>query len=60
MQNAKGEVLILANRNVDKVVNLSQKKNFVLLTIPTAYECDHKKVEKVLNKNHFVFYYFFL
>lgn len=50
VQNAKGEVLIIANRNVDKVINLSQKKNFVLLTIPTAYECDHKKVEKVLNK----------
>lgn len=50
IQNAKGEVLIIANRNVDKVVNLSQKKNVVLLTIPTAYECDHKKVEKVLKK----------
>ena len=50
IQNARGEVLIIANRNVDKVVNLSQKKNYILLTIPTAYECDHKKVEKVLNK----------
>ena len=50
IQNAKGEVLIIANRNVDSVVNLSQKKTVVLLTIPTAYECDHKKVEKVLNK----------
>ncbi len=50
IQNGKGEVLIIANRNVDKVINLSQKKTIVMLTIPTAYECDHKKVEKVLNK----------
>ena len=48
IQNAKGEVLILANRNIDKIINLSQKKCAILLTIPTAYECDHKKVEKVL------------
>ena len=50
IQNAKGEVLIIANRNVDKVINLSQKKTVIMLTIPTAYECDHKLVEKVLNK----------
>ncbi len=49
IQNAKGEVMILANRNIDKIINLSQKKSVLLLTIPTAYECDHKKVEKVLN-----------
>ena len=50
IQNGKGEVLIIANRNVDKVINLSQKKCVLLLTIPTAYEEDHNKVEKVLNK----------
>ncbi len=50
IQSAKGEVLIVANRNIDKVINLSQKRNSVLLTIPTAYEEDHKKVEKALNK----------
>ena len=48
IQNAKGEVMILANRNIDKIINLSQKKSVLLLTVPTAYECDHKKVERVL------------
>ncbi len=50
IQSAKGEVLVIANRNVDKIINLSQKKCSIMLTIPTAYECDHKKVEKILNK----------
>lgn len=45
----KGEVMIVANRNIDKIINLSQKKTSILLTIPTAYECDHKKVERILN-----------
>lgn len=48
IQNAKGEVMTIANRNIDKIINLSQKRSVILLTIPTAYECDHKKVEKVL------------
>jgi moderate conductance mechanosensitive channel len=48
IQNYNGEVLVVANRNIDKVINLSQKKSVIVLTIPTAYECDHKKVEKVL------------
>lgn len=50
IQNAKGEVMIIANRNIDKIINLSQKKTSILLTIPTAYECDHKKVERILNE----------
>lgn len=49
IQSAKGEMLILANRNIDRIINLSQKRCGILLTIPTAYEEDHKKVEKVLN-----------
>lgn len=44
-----GEVLVIANRNIDKVINLSQQNAELYLRIPTAYECDHKKVEKVLN-----------
>lgn len=43
-----GEVLIVANRNIDKVVNLSQEKGNVVLKIPTAYEEKYEKVEKVL------------
>ena len=50
IQNPKGEVLIISNRNMDKIINLSQKKSILLLTIPTAYECDHKKVERILKE----------
>jgi len=48
--NFNGEVLIIANRNIDKIINLSQKKKILMLDIPTAYEEDHVKVEKVLNE----------
>ena len=43
-----GEVLIIANRNIDRVINLSQEKGNVVLKIPTAYEEKIEKVEKVL------------
>lgn len=45
-----GEVLIIANRNIDRVVNLSQEKGNVVLKIPTAYEEKIEKVEKVLKE----------
>ena len=45
-----GEVLIVSNRNIDKIINLSQEKDTVILDIPTAYEEDFEKVEKVLTK----------
>lgn len=46
--SANGETLIIANRNIDRIVNLSQKKVTMYLQIPTAYECNEKDVEKVL------------
>ena len=49
IKGLKGDMLIIANRNIDKVINLSQKRTFIYLNIPTAYEEDHVKVEKVLN-----------
>ena len=45
-----GEVLIFSNRNVDSVINLSQAKAGVKVTVPTAYEEKTEKVEKVLNE----------
>lgn len=45
-----GEVLTISNRNIDKIINLSQEKDTVILDIPTAYEEDYKTVEKVLTK----------
>lgn len=45
-----GEVLIIANRNIDRVINISQEKATVILNIPTAYEEKYDKVEKVLKE----------
>ncbi len=45
-----GEVLIIANRNIDTIINASQKKANLLLNIPTAYEEKVSKVETVLKE----------
>ena len=45
-----GEVLSISNRNIDKIINLSQEKDTVTISIPTAYEEDYNKVAKVLTK----------
>lgn len=50
VQNHNGEVLVFANRSIDKVINISQKKANIIINIPTAYEEKTSKVEKVLNK----------
>lgn len=44
-----GETLCLANRNIDKINNLSQKSSNVFITVPTAYEVTEDKVKKALN-----------
>ncbi len=43
-----GQVLVVANRNIDTIINASQKKANLLLNIPTSYEEKVPKVEKVL------------
>lgn len=48
LKKASGEVMIIANRNIDTIINSSQKKANLLLEIDTAYEEECKKVEKVL------------
>ena len=45
-----GEVLIVANRKVDQIINLSQKKATVTVEVPTSHEASSKKVKKVLEK----------
>ena len=40
-----GEVKIVANKNIDEIINLSQKKASNILRIPTAYEMKKEKVE---------------
>lgn len=50
IKQVSGEVLVLANRNIDQVINISQKKANVVIDIPTAYEEKTEKVEKVIEK----------
>lgn len=45
-----GRVLSVANRNINSIINLSQKTASVMVTIPTAYEEKTDKVEKVLKE----------
>ena len=50
IKNLNGEVLVFANRNVEKVINVSQKRANLIIDIPTAYEEKAAKVEKVLKE----------
>ncbi len=50
IKKASGEVMIIANRNIDTIINSSQKKANLLLEIDTAYEVDSKLVKKVLEQ----------
>ncbi len=45
-----GEVLILANRNIDQIINISQKTANVIIDIPTSYEDKTARVEKAMDK----------
>lgn len=45
-----GEVLVIANRNIDQVVNISQEPANVVIDIPTAYEAKTEQVEKTIVK----------
>ncbi len=45
-----GEVLSISNRNIDKIINISQEKAIVQLDIPTAYEENFDKIESVLKE----------
>lgn len=44
-----GETLSIANRNIDRIKNLSQKSSNLFISIPTAYEVTEDKVKKALN-----------
>jgi len=50
IMNADGEVMVIANRNITEITNLSQKTASAILIAPTAYEEKIEKVEKVLNE----------
>ena len=50
IKNAKGEVKVIANRNISEVVNLSQQRAVLYIKIPSSYEVKRKNVEKVITK----------
>ena len=50
IKKVSGEVLVIANRNIDRVINISKERSTVILKVPTAYEEKYEKVEKVLKE----------
>ena len=50
IMNFNGEVLTIANRNINEITNLSQKQASVLIEVPTAYEEKCEKVDKVFKE----------
>ena len=45
-----GEVMVVANRNINTIINGSQKKADIFIEIDTAYEEKNEKVEKILKE----------
>ena len=50
IKSVNGEVLVVANREISCIKNLSMQSASIGVTIPTAYEEKPEKVEKVLGK----------
>lgn len=50
IKSISGEVLVIANRNIDSIINISQKPANIIIDIPTAYEAKIETVEKTINK----------
>ena len=50
IKNQNGEVMVIANRNILELVNLSQKEQVVSIDIAIANTIDSKEVEKVIEK----------
>lgn len=50
IKNADGSVLVVANREINQILNLSQKSSTVLLSVSVAYEEAEDNVKKVLDK----------
>lgn len=48
IKRANGEVFVIANRNIDEVINLSQERAGIQIKVSTAYEEKTEKVEKIL------------
>ena len=50
IKSSSGEVMVIANRNILELVNLSQKEQTVSIDIAIGYTTDTKQVEKVITK----------
>ncbi len=50
IKNVSGEVLIVANRNITEIVNISQKSANVIIDIPAAYEAKIENVEAAIGE----------
>ena len=48
IKDFNGNVMVVSNRNIDEIINLSQDKHIILLNIPTCYEVTEEKVKSVL------------
>lgn len=43
IKDFNGNVLNIANRNIDKIINISQERHVIYLRVPTAYEASEEK-----------------
>ena len=50
IMNFKNEVLVVSNRNIMEIKNLSEREQKVWVEIPVRYEDDIEKVEKVIKE----------
>ena len=50
LKSYKGEVKVIANRNIGEITNYSLDNILVRVIASVSYEADNKKVEKVLNE----------
>lgn len=48
IMNPEGSVLVVSNREITNILNLSQKNASVAITIPVAYEESDEKVTKII------------
>lgn len=50
IKNVDGIVLVVANREISSIYNLSQKSSSVAISVPVAYEEKEEKIAKILTK----------
>lgn len=48
IKKLSGETLIISNRDINRITNISKERATVIIEVPTAYEEKYENVEKVL------------